>query len=106
MQPIISIKMYNKQPQVIKTCKWCYMLMVGPLTKKLGTLMCHNESSSKHKLQVSEQKKPQAIKLVNGVCASNLNIVGPLTMKLGTLMYHHKSSWKQNYNNNKQPQAT
>ena len=41
--------------------------MVGPLTMKFGTLMYHDESSSKHKLQVCKQAQA-----INGVCASNL----------------------------------
>ena len=31
--------------------------MVGPLTMKLGTLMYHDESSSKQKLQVRKQQQ-------------------------------------------------
>ena len=54
---------------------------------------------------VNNNKQPQAIKLVNGVCASNLLIVGPLTMKLGTLMYHDESSSKQKLQGCKQQQT-
>ena len=63
--------------------------MVGPLTMTLGTLIYHDQSSSKQKLQACKQ--PQAIKTcVNGVCAYKLRVVGPLTMKLDSLMYHDK----------------
>ena len=43
---------------------------------KLGTLMYHDKSSSKEKLHtfLNQNKHPQAIKLVYGVCASNLLI--------------------------------
>ena len=63
--------------------------MVGPLTMKLGTLMCHDESLSTQKLKVCTQQQ------TNGVCAYNLHIVCPLTTKLCTLIYNDKSSSKQ-----------
>ena len=39
---------------------------------------------------INNSKQPQAVKLVNGVCAYKLLVVGPLTMKLGTLIRHDK----------------
>ena len=48
---------HNKQPQAIK-CVCAYnLLMVGPLTMKLGTLMYHDESSWKHKVQACKQQQ-------------------------------------------------
>ena len=50
----------NKQPQAIKTCKHFIaynLLMVGRLTMKIGTLMFHDKSSSKQKLQVCKQQQ-------------------------------------------------
>ena len=50
----------NKQPQAIKlvhsVCA-SNLLMVGPLTTKLGTLIYNDESSSTHKLQVCKQQQ-------------------------------------------------
>ena len=64
--------------------------MVGPVTMKLGTLMYHDRSSSKHKLRVCTQQQPQAIKIcVNHVCAHKLLMVG---LKHGTQIYHGRSS--------------
>ena len=39
----------NKHPRAIKTCKWCFVPMVSPLTMKLGILMYHGNIE---KLQV------------------------------------------------------
>ena len=61
--------------------------MVGPLTMKLGTLIHHDKSSSKHKLQgYKQQNSLRQQRLLNGVSAYNLLMMGPLTMKLGALM--------------------
>ena len=57
--------------------------MVGPLTMKLGTLIHHDKSSSKQKLQGSNQQQTAS---GNGVSAYNLLMMGPLTIKLGALM--------------------
>ena len=82
----------NKQPQAIKTCVngvcASNLVMVGSLTMKLGTLMYHDESSSKQKLQACKQQQTAPGK--NGVCAYKFLVVGPLTMKLGTLIHHDK----------------
>ena len=48
-----------KQQQTASGNRGTNLLMVGLLTMKLGTLMYHDESSSKQKLQVCKQ--PQAI---------------------------------------------
>ena len=61
--------------------------MVGHLTMKLGTLMYHDKSSSKQKLQgCKQQQTASGKKNFNGVSSYNLLMVGPLTMKLGALM--------------------
>ena len=65
-----------------------WYIMVGSLTMKLGTLMYHDESSSKQKLQACKQQQTAPGK--NGVCAYKFLVVGPLTMKLGTLIHHDK----------------
>ena len=59
---------------------------------KLGTLMYHDESSSKRKLQACKQQRTISgnENFVNGVCAYKLLVIGPLTMKLGTLIHHDK----------------
>ena len=50
----------NKQPQAIKlvnsVCSY-NLLMVGPLAMKIGTLIYHDKSSSKQKLQVCKRQK-------------------------------------------------
>ena len=47
----------NKHPQAINGVCAYKLLVVGPLTMKLGTLMYHDESSSKQKLQVCKQQQ-------------------------------------------------
>ena len=70
---------------------------------KLGTLMYHDECSSKQKLQACKQQQTASgNKIVNGVCAYKLLVVGPLTM---IPMYHDKSSPKQKLQACKQQQT-
>ena len=61
MQPIISIKIQvcNQQQTASgnKNLKMVFLPIVGPLTMKLGTLMYHDECSSKYKLQVCKQQQ-------------------------------------------------
>ena len=64
--------------------------MMGPITMRLDTLMNHDESSSKQKLQACKQQQQTASGNKNCVCAYKLLVVGPLTMKLGTLIHHDK----------------
>ena len=81
--------------------------MLGPITMKLGTLMSHDKSSPKQKLQVCKQQKNslRQYKLVNVVYTYNLLMLGPITMKLGTLMSNDKSSPKQKLQVCKQQQT-
>ena len=76
--------------------------MVGPLTMKLGTLMYHDESSSKQKLQACKQQQTASGNLIYGVCAYKLLVVGPLTMKTWYTDHHDKE--KQGCKQQQQPQ--
>ena len=58
------------------------ILMVDPLTMKLGTLIYHGKRSLKQKIQACK-KTTSALRrkrIVNNVCAYNLLMVSPRTM--------------------------
>ena len=98
-----------RQCKLVNHVVYAYiLLMLGPITMKLDTLMSNDKSSPKQKLyiQVCKQLYTNSLKqckLVNVVCAYNLLILDPKTI-CPMIRVHLNENYKF-VNNNKQPKA-